>query len=84
MGWLNSKGSKQYRVLYVNPDGREYWFTMSTVLGADGFAKDPPFVVYEKEDFFEDIDGNRYGSLDEFATMHCCVRGDLISVDPTN
>ena len=82
--WLNSQGSKTFRVLYVGPEGREYWFTMASVPGADGFAKDPPFVVYEREDFLEDPNGFRYSSLDDFATMHCCLRGELVSVDPGN
>lgn len=83
--WLNSQGSKTFRVLYVGPEGREYWFTMTSVPGADGFAKNPPFVIYERAgDVLEDIDGVRYSSLDEFATMHCCLRGELSSVDQGN
>lgn len=84
MGWLNSQGSKQYRVLYVTPEGREYWFTMSTVIGIDGFAKDPPFVITERVDGIFETCESVYTSLDEFAIEHGCVRGELVSVAPTN
>lgn len=84
MGWLNSQGSRQYRMLYVTPEGREYWVTMTSVLGADGFAKEPPFVVTERVDgIFETVE-SVYTSLHELAIEHGCVLGELVSVEPTN
>lgn len=81
MAWLDFKGSTQYKLLYVTPSGREY---MVTLTSTGAFNDKPPFVVTEREDgIFEAVD-RTYSSLQDLATMHGCVIGDVVSVDPAN
>lgn len=80
-GLLSTGGGKRHKILYVTPSEREY---MVTLISLGGMFEDPPFVVTERVDgLFETVDAV-YGSLQELATMHGCVLGEFVSVDPTN
>jgi len=81
--FTDTRGGQQHRMMYVNPDGREYWVSL-TSLGP--FNEVPPLVVFEREDGFLEVPskGRVYESLHDLAIEHGCLLGDLMSVDPTN
>ena len=83
MGLLGDRGGgKKYKVLYITPDGREYWLTITST---GTFGSNPPFVITELPDgTLETVEG-RYSSLHDFAVMHgCYYDAQLISVEPIN
>lgn len=82
-GLADVRGGKQHRVMFVVPDGREYWLTLIS-MGA--FYDEPPLVVFERDDGFLEVPstGAVYSSLDDLAVRHGCMLGDLVSIEPTN
>lgn len=70
-------------MMFVNPEGREYWVTLTS---AGPFYDPPPLVVFEREDGFLEVPtaGAVYSSLHDLVARHGCVLGDFVSVDPTN
>lgn len=82
MGWLDDlRGGTVYKLLYVTPSGREY---MVTLTSTGPFSEPPPFVATEREDGLVETVDSLYSSVQELATMHGCIVGEFVSVDPAN
>lgn len=81
MGFLDVRGGKEYKLLFVTPSGREY---MVTLVAAGNFDSSPPFVATEQEDGVIVAGEGTYSSLDQLAIEHGCFVALVESVEPTN
>ena len=76
-GFIDSRGSKTYRVLYTTSDDYEYWLTLSSI----GLVDDPPPMVVWDDGEFISAQGVLHSSLDSMANHYGCVISEFTSTE---